>query len=1123
MPQVIAPVFWAVEGFLEVDVGLSMATAVTIAEIGTIIVPGIAAAYGASKLLSPKKTPFQMVPNNSLIRNSAANRFLAYGRSSAGGVVVYINQSGSSNQYLDLVFTLATHEIDAIESLVLDNWALTFDGTGTNGGGVCTSETDMRTGVTSTRYAGKVFANFHLGLQGDAADSTLITNSGGQWTSTCTLSGVAYVYLRLTWDQNTFSAGIPNIYAIVRGKKVLDPRTATFVTGSTTSGSATVSVSSTSGLSTGMAFRGAGISPLAKILSIGTGTVTLNANATLSYSNQTYIAGNPAWSQNAAMCVADFMMDQNYGFRVNAGDFDLTYWTTACNDCDVSIGISGGVSEARYTVNGTIDTGRAPGETLDNMLGAMAGLCPWVGGKWYMRAGTYQTPTITLTDSDLRGAPTLSTKVSRRDTINTVKGTYCEPTAQYNATDFTPVADATYLAADLNTRYINDVTFPFTTSHATAQRIAKSILRRSRYGQTVLTMPCKLTAMQAQVGDNVNITLSRFGYVNQPFEVVGFTFAHYADSNNSPALGIDLVLKGTNSAVFDWANGEDVANASTILSNLPSPYNVPTPTGLTLLSDVSTVAVQADGTIVPRLKVSWTAPSSQYVTSGGSVVIQYKRHVDSNWLDWDKVLGAQTTEYITNIVSGTAYDVRISFLNSASYQSAWQESDNYTVSGIANALSAPSSITATAGVGQQIYVKWTAWTDPTVSFYKVYRSTSSSDPSPTYLGSTLTNLFLDPSPTYGIAYYYYVSTVNTSLVEGSKGVSGSATATKSTLVNTSGPSTPSAPTFASNFTYTATDGTSLASITLNVGALPSGAIIQSVMYRTSGTSQWISGPEDNNTSGVTMTVSDLTTGQSYDFEVRAYNESGVYTESSSLTLTAPTKSTAPSGPALVALYTPSSTYTVPPAYTATQTQLYGAYLTWSADSATDVISYEIGNSSNTSTSPSYVAYTTSNLAIPVYTLSLFPLFYWVRSVNRSGVRSSWIVCSTNMNGVCSLTAGSLSTQSQSSPSMTGVQIGSLGASSIKPIYASYSDVVAYTTTNGTNYEAFTVNISGRGFTSAPTSAVFNINAPNVTCFYNPYVTGSWNTSTSVHFELQGVNGAAIPVGTGLIINFTLTQ
>jgi hypothetical protein len=55
----------------------------------------------------------------------------------------------------------------------------------------------------------------------------LISEAPTVWTSAHRLRGIAYVYVRLKFNQDAFPGGIPNISAIVQGKKVLDTRTST--------------------------------------------------------------------------------------------------------------------------------------------------------------------------------------------------------------------------------------------------------------------------------------------------------------------------------------------------------------------------------------------------------------------------------------------------------------------------------------------------------------------------------------------------------------------------------------------------------------------------------------------------------------------------------------------------------------------------------------------------------------------------------------------------------------------------------------------------------------------------------------------------------------------------------
>lgn len=660
----------------------------------------VAALYGAQKLLAPKPKD-SLTANNQLIRNAIANRQIAYGKTSVGGNVVYIQQSGPNNEYLDLVFVMTTHEINSVQGMVLDNWLLAFDGTGLNGGGVCTGESDVRTGAYSTRFSGLISAQFHLGVPGEGADTILMSNSGGAWPSTATLSGCSYVYVRMTWNQNAFSAGVPNIYCIIEGKKVLDPRT-----------------------------------------------------------------GITAYSNNSALCALDYMMDPTYGFRAQITDFDPSYLTQAANDCDDAIPLNPEGTEPRYTTNGCIDTGDTPGSILDDLLGAMQGQVVRAGGKWYMRAGTYQTPAGTaLTDSDLRSPISFSTKLSRRDSINGCKGTYIEPAAQWEATDYSPYQNATYVADDGGVVLWQDASLAFTTSNATAQRLAKIMTERSRAGQVVLNVQCKLTALRFLGGDNILVTLSRPGYDSQVFEVMSWKFAHYTDSNKKPALGIDMQLRGTAEEAFDWDSGDENPYEPTPLSNLPNPFIVQNPTGLSLSS---TVVVQQDGSVISSLVLTWTAPGDGYVTSGGTISIEYRVHGTSNWLPWPSVAGDATTAVITNVNGAVAYDVRIQSVNSINVPAAsWVEVDDYTVGGQTSAPSLPTGFTAT-GLPEEILLAWTKPSNSDLAGFDIYEL-GSSTPAPT---STTTPTFsLGPQTqftvtnlTAGSTIYFWIRSRNTSNV-----------------------------------------------------------------------------------------------------------------------------------------------------------------------------------------------------------------------------------------------------------------------------------------------------------------------------------------------------------------------
>ena len=147
-----------------------------------------------------------------MIKQPTQPRRFVYGKTRVSGLLAHA-ESTNNDQKLHLVILVATHEINSFDTIYIDDQALTIDGSGN---------------VTApSQFANKVRINTHLGTTGQAADADLVAESGAGWSVDHKLSGIAYIYARLDFDKNAFPNGIPNISAIVEGKKVYDPRTST--------------------------------------------------------------------------------------------------------------------------------------------------------------------------------------------------------------------------------------------------------------------------------------------------------------------------------------------------------------------------------------------------------------------------------------------------------------------------------------------------------------------------------------------------------------------------------------------------------------------------------------------------------------------------------------------------------------------------------------------------------------------------------------------------------------------------------------------------------------------------------------------------------------------------------
>jgi len=142
-------------------------------------------------------------------QSNNANIPVIYGTRKVGGTRVFLETSGTDNQYLYGAIVLAEGEINNITSIIVDDSAVTFSGSIADGTQITSNDSKYGTTITIQPF---------FGTDAQSASSLLTTLSS--WTSNHKLSGLAYIAFRITWDADKY-LGIPNIQAVVQGRKVV--------------------------------------------------------------------------------------------------------------------------------------------------------------------------------------------------------------------------------------------------------------------------------------------------------------------------------------------------------------------------------------------------------------------------------------------------------------------------------------------------------------------------------------------------------------------------------------------------------------------------------------------------------------------------------------------------------------------------------------------------------------------------------------------------------------------------------------------------------------------------------------------------------------------------------------
>ena len=605
-------------------------------------------------------------------RNPLAPWQVIYGQQMVGGTIVDIGETGSHDKYLHLVIVTAAHQCQSFDGLWLDGKEVHLSGNVLSG---ATDDNSTHYDLSGMPYnfKGRVYAQAFLGTPDQAACQDYITRSNGHWTSSHTLSGRAYIYLRLTYDTNVFPNGMPQVKTLWHGKNdILDPRD-----------------------------------------------------------------GTCKYTTNAALCINDFLMNQDYGVRCNITEVNQPALIAAANLCDSYT--TSGTIEPLYALNGVFNLQSTPGEILNNMLSACAGQISYNAGQFSIYAAAWRGASAQIDQTDLIAPIKYRSKRKVRELYNCVRGTFLSPygpiatrgpgvtTGQINPWDgqwtYTDIpeyaedvdhgyaSDAWY-TADGQSLYLN-TKFPFTTSVSTCQRLAKIMLERNRQ-QGSGTIQLSLASYGIQPLDIIQFSYPRFGWVDKLFEVAGTRLTFKQDGDNPPVPIVELDIAETDPRVYSWNGAEEKNLAGQAGPLVPSSFIVPAPTDLILTDDASTAVALPDGTTMARLLVEWTAPMDPFVTSGGSIQIQYQiaSGQTADWVNSGSVGGDANYKYIDGITTNTLVYVRIRSVRASGATSDWvtasRNASNAGIPGQVTNLSATESPYKTdAGMKSLVSVSFT--------------------------------------------------------------------------------------------------------------------------------------------------------------------------------------------------------------------------------------------------------------------------------------------------------------------------------------------------------------------------------------------------------------------------------
>jgi hypothetical protein len=616
---------------------------------------------------------------------SALDHQIIYGRTRVGGVRIYDASTGTNNNFLHRILAFAGHEIESYDEIYLNDEIVTI--------------ADAYQYTVEYVSAGEV-----------TVSRTAVVSDGSYSVGDIGISGELLLKLAKDDPLIIFFASVILVTAkvtlesrVIAPERYVDNVRIKRYYGTTTQTADPDLVSETSGLTEnegrwttshrlqGIAYLYVRFKYSQDAFPNGVPTVSVTAKGKKVYDPRT---ATTVWSDNPALCLRDYLSSA-YGLAQPNTRIDDTAVTTAANICDELVS-----GEKRYTCNGSFVTSFAPSQIVSDLLTSMGGLFWYSQGKWRIKAAKYSTPTVTLDENDLRSGISLSTRHSRRNNFNTVKGTFRGPESDWQPADYPKVSDPAFVSADNNIENVVDVPLPFTADSVTAQRLANIFLRRNRE-QLTFSASFGLKAFQVQVGDFVYINNTRFGWVNKPFEVTSWTFG-LVDGLD---LQVQMTLREISSAVFTL---QDAAIFEANNTNLPSAFYAE-PVGLSLSGEVRVINENLTDVILANVTATQPANVER-------VEVQFKKTSAPNWT----VIGVGDLGIYEAVVvdPSTTYDFRARSYSFLGVKSDWEYVNAFQPVGLAAPPADVTNFRANLN-GGVINLEWNAVPDLDLSYYLV--------------------------------------------------------------------------------------------------------------------------------------------------------------------------------------------------------------------------------------------------------------------------------------------------------------------------------------------------------------------------------------------------------------------
>lgn len=347
-----------------VDAALTAALGAVLAGVIGALAGGLVSMIGAALLRKDPSSP-DPIPRTFTIKSPISSHKLIVGQPHIGGTITFLDTS-ADNQTLFMVITFGARPAKSIDGIYFNDTYVPVD---QFGAAIAPTANPDGSGSPPS-FAGAAKTTWADGTVAGAVEFlAVLSANSAKWTPNMLQKGRPALLLRLFWGNVYAPVGIPNVTAIIRGRKIFDPRVTPTTLASITTGSPGLfGTTSPHGLLAGdhAWFQNTSGTTPAIDQEYEIGTVPTNSTFTLLdaqlnplsiTADATGVGGQftkMEWTDNSALVIQDWLCDPVYGLAQKfTAEVPVAVLEAAANVCDTIIPRS--ATAAAFTADHTTD------------------------------------------------------------------------------------------------------------------------------------------------------------------------------------------------------------------------------------------------------------------------------------------------------------------------------------------------------------------------------------------------------------------------------------------------------------------------------------------------------------------------------------------------------------------------------------------------------------------------------------------------------------------------------------------------------------------------------------------------------------------------------------------------